>query len=114
VTSGNVNEKWYLHKQTVTHLLSLMALLRDRLAIKNTDIHLVFMATFPVYTCSHNMFRNRTTINPLKPALTISKSAFFIYVFRMILSVNRDYVLEQHQQTYFCKCEVWCFFCSMD
>jgi hypothetical protein len=48
--------------------------------------------------CVHEV----SVINPLKPsgnyvppALTITNSAFCIYVFHMILTVNRDYFLEQ-------------------
>jgi hypothetical protein len=39
-------------------------------------------------------------VNPLKitvpPDLTVNKSAFLIYAFRAIISVNKDYFLKKH------------------
>jgi hypothetical protein len=46
-------------------------------------------------------------VNPLKPAaLTVSNSSFYIYVFRMILTVNSDYFLKQRQPADLCNGEV--------
>jgi hypothetical protein len=59
--------------------------------------------------------------NPLKPsgnyappALRISNSAFCICVFRMILSVNRDYFLQQRKPVDIRNGEVWCFLSGTD
>jgi hypothetical protein len=41
-------------------------------------------------------------------ALTISHSVFCIHEFCMILSLNGDYILEQHQPVDLCNGEVWC------
>jgi hypothetical protein len=62
-------------------------------------------------------------INPLKPSnnymyhlrqQSITKSSFCIYVFRMILTVNRDYFLKQHQPVDLCNGKVLCFLCGTD
>jgi hypothetical protein len=42
-------------------------------------------------------------------ALTVCNSAFCIYGFRMVLTVNSDYFLKQHYQVDLCNGEVLCF-----
>jgi uncharacterized protein with PQ loop repeat len=48
------------------------------------------------------------------PALTISNSSFCIYVFHMIIRINIDYFLKQHQPVNLCNAEVLCFLCGTD
>jgi hypothetical protein len=47
-------------------------------------------------------------------ALTINNSSFCIYVFRMILSINNDYFLKQHQPVDLWNGEVLCFLSGTD
>jgi hypothetical protein len=48
------------------------------------------------------------------PTCFNNNSSFCIYVFHMILTINRDYFLKQHQPVNLCNGNVLCFLCGKE